>query len=50
MEWWRLLYFITFLSFIGYSLYSYFDGGLSWEFLPTAAMLISVGLLIYIKK
>jgi hypothetical protein len=50
MEWWRLLYFIAVIIFVGYSIYSYFDGCLSLDFLPTGIMLLAVGLLIYIKK
>ncbi len=50
MEWWRLLYFSAVLTFIGYFIYLLFNEGLSWDLLPTAIMLIAVGLIIYVKK
>jgi len=50
MEWWRLLYFIALLTFIGYLIYLCFNEGLSWSLVPTIVMLVTVGLFIYLKK
>ena len=50
MEWWRLSYFVAIVAFVGYSTYSFFSGGLTWNFIPQGLALVAVGLLIYYKK
>jgi len=50
MEWWRILFKIAVMAFIGYSVLTFFSVGITKNMIAQGIALLSVGLLIYARK
>ena len=50
MEWWRILFAIAVIAFISYSVFTFFNVGITKNIIVQGIALLSVGLLIYTRK